>query len=81
MVKLYDAETGTELGTVSRTQLQLLLDHLEEESDEDQDYYINRATLDYLEDSGADREMVRLLRAALDEREDMEIRWSSLSPP
>jgi processive 1,2-diacylglycerol beta-glucosyltransferase len=77
MVKLYDSASGTELGTVSRTQLQLLLDHLEEESDEDQDYYINRATLDYLESAGTDPELVRLLRAALDEREDMEIRWST----
>lgn len=77
MVKLYDSASGTELGTISRTQLQLLLDHLEEESDEDQDYYINRATLDYLEGTGADGELVRLLRAALDEREDMEIRWST----
>ena len=76
MVKLYDSASGTELGRISREQLQLLLDHLEEESDEDQDYYLNRATLDYLEGSGADQELVRLLRAALDDREDMEIRWS-----
>jgi processive 1,2-diacylglycerol beta-glucosyltransferase len=78
MVKLYDSDSGAELGTISRQQLQLLLDHLEEESDEDQDYYLNRATLDYLEGSGADPELVRLLKTALDEREDLEIRWSDV---
>jgi len=78
MVKLYDNDTGTELGSISRGQLQLLIDRLEEESDEDQDYYINQATLSLLEEAGADSELLGMLRRALDEREGMEVRWEEL---
>lgn len=78
MVRLYDNDTGTELGSINRRQLQLLIDRLEEESDEDQDYYINQATLTLLEEAGADAELVGLLRQALDEREGMEVRWEDL---
>ncbi len=76
MVKIYDEATGTVYGTISEAQLQFLVDQLEEESLEDTDYYINEATLDLLEAEGADAGLLTVLRNALGDREDMDIRWT-----
>jgi hypothetical protein len=76
MPKLYDKDTGAWLGTITEEQLQFLIDQLEEESSEDQDYYINEATLEIFESAGADPALITMLRTALDDREEMEIRWS-----
>jgi hypothetical protein len=76
MIKLYDKETGAPLGEISATQLQFLVDQLEEESTQDKDYYINEATLDMFAGRGADSELLELLRQALGTRSEMEILWS-----
>ena len=76
MICLRDKDTGTTLGMISEQQLQFLRDQLEEESPEDDDYYINQATLEMLEEQGADRDVLDLLKQALGAREDMEIQWS-----
>ena len=76
MIRLYDNETGASLGEITEEQLRVLVDQLEEESTEDNDYYLDRATLDLLEEEGADPSLMSVLRAALGSREDMEIRWS-----
>jgi processive 1,2-diacylglycerol beta-glucosyltransferase len=76
MIKLYDNETGSPLGEISEGQLAFLVDQLEEESGSDKDYYLNRATLDMFERNGADRALMEMLRKAMGEREEMEIRWS-----
>ncbi|MER3443212.1 MAG: galactosyldiacylglycerol synthase [Meiothermus sp.] len=76
MVQLFDAANGASLGSISEEQLRFMLDHLEEEAADDQDYYINRATLDYFAEQGADPTLLELLRKALGEREEMDLRWS-----
>jgi hypothetical protein len=76
MIELRNKETGALLGTISEAQLHFLIDQLEEESTEDQDYYINLATLDMFERAGADRELLALLRGGLGTKKDMEIIWS-----
>ena len=76
MVKIYDEATGAVYGTITEAQLQFLIDQLEEESLEDTDYYISRDTLDMFEEKGADPGLLTLLRKALANREDMDIRWS-----
>ncbi len=76
MIQLTDKDTGAALGTISEQQLQYLIDQLEEESSEDQDYYINETTVDLFEQRGADKALVSLLRSALKGRTEMEIRWS-----
>jgi processive 1,2-diacylglycerol beta-glucosyltransferase len=53
------------------------MDELEEESSTDRDYFINIETVDMLEEDGADPALLALLRDALAEREEMEIRWSA----
>lgn len=76
MIKLHDKESGLEIGTLTEDNLQFLIDQLEEESGEDQDYYINETTIDIFEEDGADKDLVALLRGALNGRTEMEVRWS-----
>lgn len=76
MIELHDAERGTRLGTISDEQLQFLVDALEEESLEDKDYYISADTIDMLEEDGADRQLLAMLRGALGGRNGMDIRWT-----
>jgi processive 1,2-diacylglycerol beta-glucosyltransferase len=75
MIVLFDNQTGAELGALTPDQFAFLTAQLEEESAEDQDYYINQATVDLLAGQGADPALVALLRQALGSREEMEIRW------
>jgi hypothetical protein len=75
MVKLYDKASGAEIGTVSEEQLRVLFDQLEEESPNDDDYYINRETVYMLEQEGADATLIGILRQAMGDRDDMDIRW------
>jgi hypothetical protein len=75
MVTLRDKETGRVLGTITEEQLQFLTEELEEESDEDADYYLDRATLEYFAESGIDPGLLDLLTQALGDRDDMEIEW------
>jgi hypothetical protein len=77
-IRLYDNETQRPLGDITETQLQFLLDHLEEESSDDQDYYLHRATLEIFAQAGADPALLSLLWQGLGEREEMEIRWTRL---
>ena len=74
-MKLFDKVSGAPIGEISAEQFKILQDALEEESRSDNDYYINRATLDILRDTGADASLMTLLSAALGDREEMDIAW------
>ena len=76
MVQLYDKDTGATLGAITEAQFQFLHDHLEEESAEDTDYYFTPETVDLLEEEGGDAALLAVLRTALGQRQEMEIRWS-----
>jgi len=75
MIKLYDLSTNTLIGEVTEAQFQFLLDNLEEESTDDQDYHLNQATLDMLEEAGGDPDLMAILRQGMGNREEMDIRW------
>ncbi|MFL6193519.1 MAG: galactosyldiacylglycerol synthase [Thermoanaerobaculia bacterium] len=75
MIEIFDKANGNSLGTLSDEQFQFLADRLEEESARDDDYYLNRTTVDFLESEGAGPELLAILRRALDGREEAEIRW------
>jgi len=76
MIQLRNKETGALIGDITEEQLQFLIDYLEEESDEDTDYYLNRATLELLKEKGLDAPFLKLLEEAFGDREDLEIEWS-----
>jgi hypothetical protein len=76
MISLRDKETGADVGSISEEQLRFLVDQLEEEFEEDRDYYLNQTTLDVMEQKGADPDLIALLRRAIGDREGIEIEWS-----
>jgi hypothetical protein len=75
MIDLYNASTNRLIGTITEADLQVLVDGLEEESLQDQDYYINQATIDLLADGRATLHLMGLLRTALGSSEGVDIRW------
>jgi processive 1,2-diacylglycerol beta-glucosyltransferase len=75
MIALRDKETGAEIGRITDEQLKILIDRLEEESEDDADYYINRDTLMTFAEEGVDGQLLQLLDKALGDRDEMEIRW------
>ena len=76
MINLREKDTNRSLGSISEVQFQFLVDQLEEESMEDNDYAISSTLLDLFESQGADPELVSMLRDALGERDEIEIVWS-----
>lgn len=77
MIRLYDTESDAQLGSITEVQLEFLMNELEEESSSDRDYFITTATVDMLEENGGDAAPLTLLREALTDREEMEIRWEA----
>ena len=76
MITLTEKSTNKPVGQISEEQLQYLIDHLEEEWLEDQDYAITPLLLQHFEEQGADTALVSLLRDALGGREEMEVVWN-----
>lgn len=76
MIELRNKETGASLGEITEEQLQFLIDHLEEEFEEDADYYLNRTTLDMLKEKGLDSSLLTRLEDAFGDSEELEIEWS-----
>jgi hypothetical protein len=74
-IEITDADTGLPLGTLTEAQLDSLAAHLELESSDDDDFYIDEATIAMLEEKGADTEAMAFLRRALAGRPDVTIRW------
>jgi hypothetical protein len=75
MIDLYNVSTNQLIGSITEADLQVLVDALEEESSQDQDYYIDQATIDVVADGRATSHLVGLLRSALGSSEGVEIRW------
>jgi len=75
MIDVYNNETNQLIGSITEADLQVLIDRLEEESSEDQDYYIDQATLDVIGDGQATEHLMKILRQALGTAEGVEIRW------
>ena len=76
MINLTEKGTNKPLGQISEEQLQYLIDNLEEEWSEDQDYAVTPLLLEYFEGLGADAALISILREALGGREEIEIVWS-----
>jgi hypothetical protein len=76
MITITDKDTNKPLGTITEKQLQFLVDQLEEEWPEDQDYAISGMLLDLFEGENAEPQLVSLLRNALGDKEEINIVWS-----
>jgi hypothetical protein len=74
-IRLYIKDAGKEIGVLTEEQLQTLVDLLEEEDDEDQDYYIDKDILEYMAEEGADAGLIDLLRPHVGEDDGIEVMW------
>jgi hypothetical protein len=75
MPRLIRIDTGDAIGDISDQQLKFLVEQLEEEHEEDEDYFIDRDTLELLSDNGADPELLALLEKAIGDDDSMDIAW------
>jgi hypothetical protein len=75
MPRLIRIDTGDDIGQISDQQLAFLVEQLEEEHDEDEDYYIDRETLELLSDNGGDPELLAMLEKAIGDDDSMDISW------
>jgi hypothetical protein len=75
VINLYRVANDQLIGSISPADRQVLIDVLEEESAQDQDYYIDAPTLDLLADGGASEAMLNMLRLALGASDGIDVRW------
>jgi hypothetical protein len=75
MPRLIRIDTGEAIGDISDKQLAFLVEQLEEEHEEDQDYYVDRDTLELMSDNGIDPELLAMLEKAIGDDDSMDIAW------
>jgi hypothetical protein len=76
MPRLYRVDNGETIGQITAKQVQFLVDMLEEEDNEDQEYYIDADTLELFSDNNCDPELLAMIEGALDDGEDgVDIGW------
>jgi hypothetical protein len=76
VIDVYNSATDELLGSITEADLQVLIDALEEESSDDQDYYIDAATIDVIGDGRATEHLLNILRKGLGSAESVDIRWA-----
>ena len=77
MITISNKESNESVGSITDSQLQVLIDHLEKTDPDDQDYYIDRRTIDMIKTVAADYAVViETLETALGDREGVDIVWS-----
>jgi hypothetical protein len=79
MIDVFNNATNELVGSITDADLKVLVDGLEEESDDDQDYWIDQATIDVLGDGRATEHLMGVLRKALGSADGVEIRWQRRS--
>lgn len=75
MPRLYNKQSGALLGAISESDVECLVDVLEEEDSKDVDYFIDLSTVEILEDNGASEALAKMLRAAIGATEGIDVRW------
>jgi hypothetical protein len=75
MFALYDSGQGKQVGRLSEEQLQALVDYMQEEFEEDNEYYLTSDDCEIMAEQGFDAGLVKTLRDALAGRDEMDIRY------
>ena len=75
MPRLIRLDTGDAIGTISDDHLKFLVEQLEQEHDDDKDFFIDRETMELLSDNGADPELLALLEKGMGDDDEMDIAW------
>ena len=75
MPRLIRLDSGDEIGNITDKQLSFLKESLEEEHDDDTDYFIDRDVLELLSANGADPELLAMLEKGMGDDDEMDIAW------
>jgi len=75
MPRLLLKEGNRFLGAITDADVKVLIDELEEEDMEDDDYFIDGATVSILEAAGASAALVAILLTAIGDSEGIDVRW------
>jgi hypothetical protein len=75
MPRLYRLDNGETIGEITDKQLAFLVDQLEEESEDDNDYFIDRDTLELLSDNGADPDLLGMIEKAMGDDDEIDVAW------
>ena len=78
MYQLIDIEHDNEIGVITEDQVQFLIDNLEKEGVEDQDYYIDPESLSFLAENGCDEELLTMLTDALEDKVNIDVRYETI---
>ena len=73
MPRLIRLDNEVEIGTIDDKQLTFLREQLEEEHDDDTEFFIDRDTLELLSDNGADPELLAMLEKGLAGDDEMDV--------
>lgn len=77
MPELYLKDDNRHLGHIGDDELEFLMAQLEEEDSADEDYTIDRMTLDYLKANGLSANLTAVLEQALGDKDEVEIRYTA----
>lgn len=75
MPRLFRLDNGETIGEITDVHLKFLMEQLEEEGDDDTDYFIDRDTLELLSDNGADPELIAMIERAMGDDDEIDIAW------
>jgi hypothetical protein len=75
MPRLYLKQGNRLLGPITDADVKMLVDQLEETEIADDDYFVDSATVDILEEAGASAGLLDLLRTAIGNTDGVDIRW------
>jgi hypothetical protein len=75
MPRLYRLDNGETIGEITDKQLSFLVDQLEEEDADDNDYYIDRDTLELLSDNGADPDLLAMIEKSMGDDDEIDVAW------
>jgi hypothetical protein len=75
MPRLTRLDTGDQIGTISDDHVKFLVSQLEDDHDTDNEYFVDRETLELMSDNGADPELVGLLEKGLAGDDEMNVAW------
>ena len=75
MIVLFDSGSGARIGRITDAQLQVLIDWMEEEREDDREYYVSAEDVELMDEDGIDPTLIEVLKTALRNREAMDIRY------
>lgn len=77
MIKIYDKETGDLYGEITEQQLEVLSEHHPEALTPSSTYYLDKRTIEMLENVNVNVALLNLLRGVLGDRESVEIAFGN----